>query len=179
MEEQKGTPPDAKALFVQYKGNKVAMHRADVLESYKTYDISIEEENEWYAEIIDSLANKLSIMNWEAVTELEALAKYYPSPPILERVVSFADRHISGADSLVRLVYAEKMTELIQTMKRVITTEALHSVSRTAVRIFQDIIAKPLIVDEGHSMQVFQLRDKRSLNNRCKIGLDRIEELLN
>ncbi|WP_337104360.1 hypothetical protein [Paenibacillus sp. YIM B09110] len=170
---------EAKAMFEQYRGSLVAMHKAGVLVPYKAHGISVEIEAKWYADIIDSLASQLSIMNGEAVTELEAMAKYYPSPAILERVVTFASRHISGADSLVKLVYAEKMIQLIKLMKKTITPDLLHSACKATDRTLRDLISQPLIVDEGHSLQTFHLRDKRALNLRAKNSLDQIEELLN
>lgn len=143
------------------------------------YSISVEQEADWYSGMIDSLADQLSIMNWEAVSELESLAKYYPSPTILERVVSFAARHVAGADSLVKLVYAEKMIELIKGMKKTIPVDLLHRACKATDQTLKDVIAKPLIMDEGHSLQSFQLRDKRSLNLRAKNSLDQIDGLLN
>ncbi|SDN72514.1 hypothetical protein SAMN04487897_104206 [Paenibacillus sp. yr247] len=154
------------------------MHREGVLEEYKKYDIERQIEVDWYNELIDKFTNELSIRDWEAITSLESLAKYYPDPRILENVIAFVYRHIMGADSIVKLIYAEKLIDLIKSLKNIISKEIRYTAYRHTLKILDDIIVKPLIVDPGHELHFFQLKDKKSLNNRARKSIEEIKNVL-
>ncbi|NEW06707.1 hypothetical protein GK047_11845 [Paenibacillus sp. SYP-B3998] len=167
-----------KELFILYRGHFIQMHRAGYLEEYKKYDISKQTEIDWYNELIDTFSKQLSIRDWEAVTSLEALAKYYEDDRMLEHVISFVSRHIMGADSMVKLMYAEKIIDFVKSSKKPMPKEFLYKVCRITVQILEDIISKPLIIDPGHELDVFNLKDKKSLNNRAKKSIGEIENIL-
>ncbi|MBP1964376.1 hypothetical protein [Paenibacillus aceris] len=172
MEEQL---QKAKELFVLYRGNFIHMHREGVLEAYKQFEVGRQVEIDWYSEMIDAYAKELSIRNWEAVSGLGALAKYYQDARIVDHVTAFISRQLMGADSIVKLMYAEKLLEIIQTTKNVIAKEKLYEAYRHALRVLEDIIAKPLIVDPGHELSLFQLKDKKSLNLRARKSIEEIK----
>jgi hypothetical protein len=167
----------AKDLFTLYRGSFFQMHRDGVLEEYKKFEIERQIEVDWYIELIDKFTTELSIRDWEAITSLESLAKYYPDPRILENVIAFVSLHIMGADSIVKLMYAEKLMDLIQSLKKIISKEERYTAYRQTFKILEDIIVKPLIIDPGHELHVFHLKDKKSLNNRAQKWLDEIKNV--
>ncbi|MFC5653411.1 hypothetical protein ACFPYJ_30700 [Paenibacillus solisilvae] len=169
----------AKDLFTAYLGSSLEMHRQGRHEEYKAFQIPIETEIEWFNELIDRYSKELSIMDWNAVSRLEAIAKNHLEPRIIENVTLFAGRHVMSADSAVKLMYAEHLIRLTKVFKKVISKELLYNAYRTAVQILEDIISKPLIIDPGHELQQFKLKDKKSLNNRARMSVEEIKEELN
>lgn len=162
----------AKELFFTYSGSFFQMHREGNLETYKTYQIAKELEVDWYKELINGISAELSIMNWNAVSRLDSISKYYKDSLILENVISFVSQHIMGSDSIVKLMYAENMISLIKASKEIMTNDLLYRSYQAALRILEDIITKPLVIDPGHELHLFDLRDKKSLNNRAKKNID-------
>ncbi|OMF24860.1 hypothetical protein BK133_22470 [Paenibacillus sp. FSL H8-0548] len=168
----------AKELFTPVFGNYFQMHRLGTLEEYKSFDITKDVETAWFDEMIANDVLELSIRNWDAVLHLLSVAKNYPDSKILEQVVAFASRHIMSSDSIVKLMYAENIIEIIKLVKLQSSTELLHQAYKAAAQILDDIILKPLIIDPGHELQLFDLKDKRSLNLRATKGIEAIKELL-
>jgi hypothetical protein len=166
----------AKQLFFSYQGHFFQMNRGGVLEEYKTYNIANEVEAEWYKAMVDQIAGELSIMNWNAVFRMESLAKYYKDSKIIEKVISFVSQHIMGSDSIVKLMYAEKIIEII--LKTVISDDELYKAYKVTLGTLEDIISKPLIIDPGHDLKLFDLKDKKSLNNRARKNIDILNDLL-
>ncbi len=153
------------------------MHRDGVFEEYKTYEIESQIEIDWYNEWIDTCTNHLSIRDWDAITSLELLAKYYQDSRILDNVIAFASRHIMGADSIVKLMYAEKLMDLIKSLKKVVSREKRHAAYQLTYKMLEDIILKPLIIDPGHELDQYHLKDKKSLNSRAKKSMDEIRNV--
>lgn len=169
----------ANELFLVYRGSFFQMNRAGVFEEYKSYSVTKEAEQLWYNELIAALTRELSIMNWDAVSSLESIAKYYPDRTIVENVIHFMSHQISGSDSIVRLIYAETLIKLIKSTEQVLPHEVLVKAYRAAVHTLEDVISKPLVIDPGHELPLFQLKDKRSLNNRAKKSIDELNDYLN
>lgn len=169
----------AKELFTSYLGSFIHMYREGVLEQYKNYDISKEIESEWLEEMVELFTKQLSIMNWNGVVQLEALARSYPNPIILENVAIFASRHLMSADSLVKLVYAEKLIELIKIFKKQIALELLYKAYISVIEILEDTISKPLILDPGHELKAFNLKDKKALNSKAQRYIEELKEFVN
>jgi hypothetical protein len=174
LEEQRQR---AKELFDLYRGHFFQMHRDGVFEEYKTYEIESQIEIDWYNEWIDTCTNHLSIRDWDAITSLESLAKYYQDSRILDNVIAFASRHIMGADSIVKLMYAEKLMDLIKSLKKVVSREKRHTAYQLTYKMLEDIILKPLIIDQGHELDQYHLKDKKSLNSRVKKSMDEIRNV--
>ena len=168
----------AKQIFTGHYGNYFQMHREGNYEEYKTYEITKEQEAAWYAELIEMNVNRLSIRNWDAVIQLLLVAKNHPDSHILERIIAFASRHVMSSDSIVKLMYAEHIIEIIKLVKSKAEIELLHRAYKTAAQILDDIMSKPLIVDPGHDLQSLGLKDKRSLNQRAGKNIEVIKELL-
>ncbi|UKS29181.1 hypothetical protein LOZ80_09700 [Paenibacillus sp. HWE-109] len=164
----------AKGLFTLYRGHFIQMHRDGVLEDYRDCGIERQTEIEWYQELIAKLSLDLSIRDWDAVSSLEALAKYYQDERMLESVMNFITRQIMGADSIVKLMYAERLISLIVSLRPVITQENRYSAYQQALRILEDILAKPLVIDPGHDLHHYHLKDKKSLNLRAQKSIDEI-----
>ncbi|NRF93010.1 hypothetical protein HQN89_18705 [Paenibacillus frigoriresistens] len=174
MEEQRQR---AKELFDLYRGHFFQMHRDGVFEEYKKYEIESQIEIDWYNEWIDTCTNHLSIRDWNAITSLESLAKYYQDSRILDNAIAFASRHIMGADSIVKLMYAEKLMDLIKSLKKVVSREKRHAAYQLTYKMLEDIILKPLIIDPGHELDQYHLKDKKSLNSRAKKSMDEIRNV--
>jgi hypothetical protein len=168
----------AKELFTAYLGHFNHMYREGVLEEYKGYDIAQEIETGWLDEMVDSFTKELSIMNWNGVIRLEGLARSYSNPTILENVVTFASRHLMSADSLVKLVYAEKMIELIQLLQKKIPLELLYKAYKSTIEILEDTITKPLLLDPGHKLAQFNLKDKKALNTKARRDIDELKQFI-
>lgn len=98
----------AKELYIQFLGHFLNMHKAGVLKEYKSFEIPREVELEWLQEWATEHVKQLSIRDWDAITILESISRNYQDSWIVEKVASFASRNIMSADSLVRLIYAEK-----------------------------------------------------------------------
>lgn len=169
----------AKELFTSHFGSLISMYREGDLEEYKTFGISKETENEWLDEMVELFTKELSIMNWNGIYQLEALAKSNANPIILENVASFASRHLMSADSLVKLVYAEKLIELIKIFKKLIPLELLYKAYKCAIEILEDTIAKPLILDPGHEIKAYNLKDKKALNSKAQRYIDELKDFVN
>lgn len=169
----------AKELFTTYLGSFIHMYREGVLEEYKEYDIAKQTETEWFDEMVDRFSKELSIMNWNGILCLEALARNYPNPTILENAAAFGSRHLMSADSLVKLVFAEKMIELIKLFKKEVTLELLYKAYKSTIEVLEDTIAKPLILDPGHDLLQFNLKDKKALNIKARRSIDDLKEFIN
>ncbi|MEC0227170.1 hypothetical protein [Paenibacillus alba] len=168
---------EAKELFMLYRGHFIQMHKNGVLEAYKKGGIEREIEITWYHEIMDKLTSELSIRDWEAMTGLEALAKYYQDARMLEGVMTFVIRHMMGADSIVKLMYAERLLSILQSLKSVLPDDKRYLAYQQTLKILEDISLKPLIIDPGHELELFNLKDKKSLNNRVKKSMDEIKTI--
>ncbi|WP_139998661.1 hypothetical protein [Paenibacillus paridis] len=168
----------AKELFTDYFGNYFQMHKNGLLEEYKTYEVTKEAETQWYEEMIANEVKKLSIRNWDAALQCVSISKNYPDSKIVEQIVAFASRHVMSSDSMVKLMYAELIIEIIKLVKAHTATELLHKAYKETAIILEDIISKPLIIDPGHELHVFGLKDKRSLNLRAANSIESIKALL-
>jgi hypothetical protein len=169
----------AKELFSSYLGSFIQMYRDGNLEEYKEYDIAKQTETEWFDEMVDLFTKELSIMNWNGIFRLEALARNYPNPKILDNAASFSSRHLMSADSLVKLVFAEKMIELIKLFKKEVSLELLYKAYKSTIEILEDTIAKPLILDPGHELEQFDLKDKKDLNIKARRKIDELKQFVN
>lgn len=168
----------AQELFTAYYGNYFQMHRAGELEEYKSYEIAKETETAWYDVMIAKNASELSIRNWDAVLELLSIAKNYPDPIIVEHVMAFANRHVKSSDSIVKLMYAENMIEIIKLVRSKASTELLHQAYKSAAQLLDDVMSSALIIDPGHDLKSLNLKDKKSLNHRAAINIEMIKEML-
>ncbi|MWC27756.1 hypothetical protein [Paenibacillus sp. MMS18-CY102] len=162
----------AKQLFVEYKGNRLQMHRDGHFAEYQALGVTAEEEAHWFEEMANHLGSSLSIRDWEAVTGLEMIARSHPNPQIIIQVTAFVTRHLMSADSIVKLIYAEKLVALIKLLKNELSQDQLYQSYKAAETLLQHIQASPLVVDPGHELELFDLKDKRSLNNRAQKCLD-------
>ncbi|NIK80037.1 hypothetical protein FHS15_005221 [Paenibacillus castaneae] len=168
----------AKELFAAYYGSYFQMHRAGYYNEYQKYEISKDTEAIWLEEMIVQRTSELSIRSWEAVHQLLSIAKNNPDSRILDAVISFTTRHLMSSDSVVKLMYAENIIEIIKLVKGKCTIEQLHEACKVTALLLEDIIAKPLIIDPGHELILFQIKDKRALNLRAKNNIDLIKGLL-
>lgn len=169
----------AKELYTRFLGNFLNMHKQGLLEEYKSLEIPRELELEWLNEIAMEFSKQLSIRDWDAISAITVLSRSYQDSQIMENVSSFAARNIMSADSLVRLMYAEEMVDIIRSHKKVITKELLFHACKVAVQILEDVITQPLIIDPGHELKQLNLKDKRALNSRAQKSLEVVKELIN
>ncbi|NUU62496.1 hypothetical protein [Paenibacillus agri] len=169
----------AKALFMEYCGSLPDMHRGGRYAEYKTYGVDIATEKLWCKEMVEQLSGELSIRDWEAVSSLSSVSKHYQDSRIVENVISFAARNMMSADSVVRLMFAEHLLDIIRLHKKEISQELLLRACKSAAELLEAIIAQPLIVDPGHELAQLKLKDKRGLNQRAKQDMESIEEILN
>lgn len=168
----------AKELFTSYFGSYFQMHRDGKYEEYKTYQVTKETEAEWLEESIAKYTAELSIRNWDAIALLLSIAKNFPDSRILDNVIAFASRHLMSSDSIVKLMYAEHSVAIMKLVKDKCSTEQLHHAYKVTALILEDIISKPLIIDPGHELHDFQIKDKKSLNNRAAKSIELIKEML-
>ncbi|QYR21938.1 hypothetical protein KZ483_02560 [Paenibacillus sp. sptzw28] len=169
----------AQELFNYYHGSFVHMHREGNLEEYRSYGISKETEIEWFKELIRTYTVKLSIRDWDAVNSLGLISSNYQDKSILENVVSFTQKHVMSSDSVVKLMYAESIIRILKTCRKVISNDLLFDACRVVVRILEDIVSGPLILDPGHELTDLALKDKRSLNSRAQKDIEEIKSILN
>lgn len=169
----------AKALYRRFLGHFLNMHKAGLLKEYKSFEIPREQELKWLSEMALEHAEQLSIRDWDAITALDALSKNYQDSWIVEKVSSFASRNMMSADSLVRLIYAEKLVEIIGSHKQVISKELLFEACKVAVQILENVISQPLVIDPGHELKELGLKDKRALNSRAEQSLEQVKVLIN
>ncbi|BBI34160.1 hypothetical protein [Cohnella abietis] len=167
----------AKELFTFYQGSFIHMYREGVLDEYKGFEIAKEKETEWLDEMVNEFTKQLSIMSWTGVVGLESLARSYPNPTILENVATFASRHLMSADSVVKLIYAEKMIKLIKLFKKEVSVEVLRKAYTSTLNLLEDTIAKPLILDPGHELEQFNLKDKKALNIEAQRHIDELKQI--
>lgn len=168
----------AKELFVSYHGNTLQMYREGDLEEYKKYGIEAPLEAEWFREMVNDYTQGLSIRSWDAVHHLSQVANSYKDKSILENVISFTAKHLMSSDSIVKLMYAELIIEIIHKTKLNLSTELIHHAYRTTAIFLEDVISKPLIIDPGHELSHYNLTDKRSLNTRAKKSIEEIRRSL-
>ncbi|GMK39574.1 hypothetical protein PCCS19_26280 [Paenibacillus sp. CCS19] len=164
----------AKELFTSYDGSTFHMYRAGHLEEYKQYEIPKQLELDWFNEMIAQYSRELSITDWKAVTRLSAIAANCQNERILKNVLSFASRNVLSSDSIVKLMYAEGILEIIHKIKSVLPDDRKLEAYKTTHMLLEDIINKPLIIDPGHELEQFNLRDKKSLNERAKRSMEKI-----
>ncbi len=169
----------AKELFTLHLGSTFQMYREGDLDEYKKFDVQPQMENEWFKELGEKYTKELSIRDWTAVSTLGQLTSNYKDKVILENVIAFVSRHLMSSDSIVKLMYAERIIEIVKKMKKDIGIELVHKAYKATAIILEDIITKPLIIDPGHELANFNLSDKRSLNNRAKKSIEEIKNDLN
>jgi hypothetical protein len=169
----------AKELYIRFLGHFLNMHKEGLLEEYKRCEIPRELELEWLNEIALELSTQLSIRDWDAISALESLSRNYQDSWIVEKVSSFASRNIMSADSLVRMIYAEKLIGIISSHKQVISKDLLYEASKVAVQILEDVISQPLVIDPGHELKELGLKDKRTVNNRAQQSMEQVKVLIN
>lgn len=170
------TMDKAKQLFTSYCGNTLAMYREGVLQEYKGFEVPKALETEWFGEMVDRNARELSIRDWKAIDELSAIASNYKDPAILEKVIAFTSRHMMSADSVVKLMVAERILEIINKIKLDIAQPLLYEAYKTTAIILEDVITKPLVIDPGHELHLYELKDKRSLNHRAERSIQQIKK---
>jgi hypothetical protein len=166
----------AKKRFTSCHGSFLQMHRDGVYEEYKGYGVPQQLELEWCTEMIAAYTRELSISDWKAVTGLQSIARHYQDSTILENVILFTSRHLMSADSIVNLMYAEQMIEIIKLTMKIISNDLLNRAYKVTMHILEDIIAKPLVIDPGHELHGYNLKDKRSLNNRANKSIQELKE---
>ncbi|TLS52221.1 hypothetical protein FE782_09600 [Paenibacillus antri] len=169
----------AKKLFLSYHGSHSRMYREGDLDEYKGYNIPREVEIEWCEEFVMKHAKELSIRNWDAALNLEALSRNFQDSSILEKIVSFAARNTMSADSLVKLMYAESMIRIIQACKKAISRDQLFEACKVTVLLLESIMSGPLVLDPGHELSQASITDKKALNSRALKGINEIRGLLN
>ncbi|WP_440109579.1 hypothetical protein [Paenibacillus sp. QZ-Y1] len=150
------------------------MHREGVYTDYKHWEIPKELEELWMDERIRQLTSELSIMNWDAVDELTLIAKHYADPAIVAAITVFASRQLKSADSMVRVVYAERLIELIKRYESLLPMDKLRETYQLTINLLEDVATKPLVLDPGHELQQYGLRDKRGLNLRVEKNKEEI-----
>lgn len=164
----------AKDLFVKHYGSAIQMHREGVYADYKRWDVPQELEEQWIGERIQQLSSELSIMNWDAVDELALIAKHRTEPSIIKAITAFASRQLKSADSMVRLVYAERLIELIKRYESSLPMDKLRETYQLTMDLLVDVATKPLVLDPGHELQQYGLKDKRGLNLRVEKNKEEI-----
>ncbi|WP_239616814.1 hypothetical protein [Cohnella mopanensis] len=164
----------AKELFTSYDGNTLQMYREGRYEEYKQYNIPKEIEIEWFREMIDQYSRELSIRDWKAVYRLSSIASNYQDDTILKCVLSFASRNVMSSDSIVKLMYAEGIIEILMKTKKHLDNALVNEAYKSTYIILEDIIKKPLIIDPGHELENYNLKDKRSLNDRATRSIEKI-----
>lgn len=169
----------AKELYSRFMGNFLNMHKEGFLKEYKSFEIPREIELEWLNELALEFSKQLSIRDWDAISTIEAISRNYQDSWVVEKVSSFASRNILSADSMVRLMYAEKLVEIIRSHKKVITKDLLFQACKVTVQIIEDVISQPLVIDPGHELKQLNLKDKRALNSRAQKSLEEVKELIN
>ncbi|MDI4647277.1 hypothetical protein [Cohnella hashimotonis] len=169
---------DAKRIFMSYGGSTIRMYRAGEYEAYKAFGASPEEEAKWLEELIEELSDELSIRGWEAVGRLEEIVRDRKDVRPLERTIKFAARHLKSADSLVKLMYAERIVAMLQALQGIVPVPMLHESVRTAKILLDDIVEKPLILDAGHDLAANGLKDKRALNRRAEQAIEALKRVL-
>ncbi|EFM10592.1 hypothetical protein PaecuDRAFT_2504 [Paenibacillus curdlanolyticus YK9] len=168
----------AKQIFVDFSGNKLQMHRGGQLAEFQSFQIASEEEAAWFQEMVEQAGDALSIRDWVAVSHLETIAQSYPNVLIIQKVTAFVTRHLMSADSIVKLLYAEKLVNLIKLLKHELSQDLLYQSYKAAEALLLHIQETPLVVDPGHELNLFDLKDKRALNNRAQKCLDLLYSII-
>ncbi|WP_146113484.1 hypothetical protein [Paenibacillus sp. PCH8] len=150
------------------------MHREGIYADYKRWEVPQELEELWMKERMDQLSSELSIMNWNAVDELALIAKHRTEPTIITAITAFASRQLKSADSMVRLVYAERLIELIKRYESFISMDKLREAYQLTMDLLVDVATKPLVLDPGHELQQYGIKDKRGLNLRVEKNKEEI-----
>ncbi|WP_378127556.1 hypothetical protein [Cohnella boryungensis] len=165
----------AKELFTSYDGSTFQMYRDGLFEEYKQYNIPKQLEIKWINEIIDQSIQELSIRDCKTLFRLDSIATNYQDKRILKEVLSFASRNVMSSDSIVRLLYAERIIEIIQKTKKQLDRDLRIEAYKTSFTLLEDIIKKPLIIDPGHELENYNIKDKKSLNDRANKSIERIK----
>lgn len=168
----------AKELFTYYLGSTFQMYREGAHDEYKTFTISKETEMQWVQEMIDHYSAELSIRDAEVLNSLESIARDFKEVRVLKNVVSFASRHIKSADSIVKLLFAESIIRMLTSVKGDITRDALYETLQATKLIIDDIMLNQLVLDPGHDLKSYKLKDKKSLNLRANKSIEALKSFL-
>ncbi|MFB9325581.1 hypothetical protein ACFFSY_06550 [Paenibacillus aurantiacus] len=174
---QRNDLEEAKQLFIRNCGNMIRMHKEGVLQVYKAYEVPKETEAAWTAELIDELVKALSILNTNALEELESMYKIGQQPSIYVGILQFASKQVMSADSIVRLAYAESIVRMFKLMRQSPSKDVHYKSLQVASELLEDVIAKPLVLDVGRELQIYGLSDKKALNTRARQSLDEAREV--
>ncbi|QJD83213.1 hypothetical protein [Cohnella herbarum] len=169
----------AKQLFTSFDGNTFQMYREGRYEEYQQYNVPKETETDWFKEMVDHCSRELSIRDWQAVHRLASIASHYQDVSILRCVLSFATRNVMSSDSIVKLMYAEGILEIITKTRKQLDNDLVNEAYKSTYVILETIIKEPLIIDPGHELENYNLKDKKTLNDRARKSIEKIRSDLN
>ena len=168
----------AKELFTFYRGSTFQMYREGAHDEYKTFAVSKETEMKWVQEMIDQFSGELSIRDAKALNSLESIARDFKEVSVLKNVVSFASRHIKSGDSIVKLLFAESIIRILTSVRVSLPKSYLYETLQTTKLILDDIMLNQLILDPGHELKSYNLKDKKSLNLRANKSIEELKGFL-
>jgi len=138
----------AKALFFDYLGSKFGMWHDGILDEYKQYNISPDQEAQWHKELIALWQERLSANDLSPVITLSRLNASETLPDILK----FADQ----GDSYAQLIYANALWEITTASEHpAVSPEIIEQAQRTAIRLWRSIATGPIELAPNRDFRPF------------------------
>jgi hypothetical protein len=104
----------AKEIYFDYLGNEFFMWKDGVLEEYKSYDVSKDQEILWRNELIENLYSVLNVKHESSLGSLILIINYFGDYNLLKDVLNFISNNYKEADSFLKLKYAEYLFDVIE-----------------------------------------------------------------
>lgn len=137
----------AKKNFWDYACNYFFMGHDGVLETYRSYHPSDDEEREWRKEYIESWIPRISVEDFEAVNKLTAAHAVEAIPYILDIV--------DDGDSFTKLMLANAIHELSGYPG--VDTSLQIKAQIKVKELYQIILSTPVIITDEHKQEIIPL----------------------
>ncbi len=105
---------NAKEIYFDYLGNESFMWKDGVLEEYKSYNISKDQEKLWGVELKEKLYSELDVKHDSSLGSLILIINYFGDYNLLKNVLNFISNNYKEADSFLKLRYAEELFDVVE-----------------------------------------------------------------
>lgn len=141
----------AKELFFSYYGNEFFMWKDGELEEYRTHNISKEQELIWKEELVKKLYLDLDVKHNSTLSGLCIIIKYFGDYNLFNRVFNFISNNYQGADSFLKIRYAEDLFDLMENcinFHENCPGELMETTKELTIEILNSVIDSEIIINQ-------------------------------
>ena len=170
-----------KEIFIHYGGSHFHMERDGIYQTYKSYNISRDQEIEWLSEYQDCLARKIS----ESPTDSDSFSKLCQVVTLegniesLNKLINLTRNNAELLDSFSKVRYAEELIRTVKEFSRHRKHELYSEIINISKWLLQYVLTNPVTV-APHYRKISYLRGvlpDGKITSRAMANLKEIKEL--